>query len=288
MKTKYRFKKIVRKVLFFTLFFLILPGFSFGANRTPVKKTDTAQPVNKVVNTKRTPTNPTEGIQKPKIQRAEIISLEIDAYPTGVWFWKATVKNTGTVELDRNLVVQGYKISVDQNTWAKASQSVIGNGFMPNQTRVYKREWARCCRTGNFKVDIRNNANNTILATKMYFTSLSQTIPLPYGGMITRIEWNDTTKQWRATILNVTAWTLKFSVQGYLWHNGLSTPAGGSVVTLAPNGEASTLWLHATSAQNGDTLRVHIKNLMPNCNESNEDCGSEQYKLIVIPNGNSF
>ena len=288
MKIEYRFGGILRKLLFLFLVCFILPGLAVAASRTPVGKTDTNQPATKADTVKRTPANPVQGIKKPQIQAAEITRVEIDTYPTGDWFWKATVRNTGTVELDRNLVVQGYKKSVGQNTWEKVSQAVIGNGFMPHQIRDYKRDWVRCCRTGNFKVEIKDNANNAILDSKMYATSLSTTIPQPNGASITQIEWNDATRQWRATLRSVQPWTLKFAVQGYLWHNGLSSPAGGSVVTLTPNGQASTLWLHANGAQNGDMLKVHIKNLMPNCNESNEDCGFEQYKFIIIPTGNTF
>jgi len=288
MKTQYHLIKNVRKLIFFTLILIVLPGFALSASRTSVETKVTTEPIKKEANKQRLSPNQTKGIKKPRIQRAEITNLEIGTYPSGIWFWKATIKNTGNVELDRNLVVQGYKKRVGQNTWVKASKSVIGFGFLPNQTRVYKRKWVRCCRTANLKVELKDNANNTILDTETYFNSLSTTIPQPNGASITQIEWNDTTKQWRATLISGQPWNLKFVVQGYLWHNGLAAPAGGSVVTIGPHGQASTIWFHATGAQNSDTLKVHIKNLMPNCNESNNDCGFEQYRFIVIPNGNSF
>ncbi len=298
MKTQNNIKKAAKSLLLIFLLFVLIPGFVFGASATPATKKAKVRVLPKAVVKKSTiQKTQTPDILRPRFKRAEILNFTIGTERNGIWFWEATIKNTGTVELDaQRTIVQAYKVSFPkaQNNWTGASGSIIGPGnLLPNQTRVIKEYWTRCCKTDLLKVDLRDNTTNTVLDTETLSHLVQNPVQnRPLNVKVKKIEWNSVTKTWQATLKNISSYTVKLSVQGYLWPANTTTPvpAGGNVVTLGPNGETSTMWLHATTAQNGDMLKVHTKFLMGNnvCNESNNDCGFKGSNNITIPNSHTF
>ncbi|RPI76177.1 MAG: hypothetical protein EHM45_13720 [Desulfobacteraceae bacterium] len=232
-----------------------------------------------------------------KIRKAEMTNLVIGTAADGTWTWKATVKNTGTAALNgKDLTVQGSSISFPpaQNTWKPASGSIVSSGTLaPNQSVEVLRHWTRCCLTDQLKVELRDTVANKVLDTKLLAGLIYSAAPMkPLDVRVKRIEWDDSAKTWKATVKNNTNFTLKFSVQGYLWPAGTNSPvpAGGQQLTLGPQAEKTAMALHATGAKNGDLLKVHIHFLMGAgaCNENWEDCGGRGSHNITIPNSANF
>lgn len=113
----------------------------------------------------------------------------------------------------------------------------------------------------------------------------------PVDVRVKRIDWDSNTKKWRATVKNLSPYAVKITIQGVLWPQGTTNqlPAGGHMITVGANAEATTMWLSGgTNAQNGDMLKVHKKFIMGSCNESNDDCGFKGSNNITIPNSTSF
>jgi len=113
----------------------------------------------------------------------------------------------------------------------------------------------------------------------------------PVDVRVKRIDWDSNTKKWRATVKNLSPYAVKITIQGVLWPQGTTNqlPAGGQMITVGANAEATTMWLSGgTNAQNGDMLKVHKKFIMGSCNESNDDCGYTGSNNITIPNSTSF
>lgn len=252
--------------------------------KAPVAQTGTAVPQTKVPGPL-------------KIRKAEITNLVIGTDATGTWTWKATVKNTGTAVLNgRDLTVQGTCISFPpaQHTWQAASGSIVSSGTLaPNQSVDVLRHWSRCCLTDQLKVELRDNVGNKVWDSKLLAGLIYSTAPMkPLDVRVKRIEWDNGAKSWKATVKNNTNFTLKITVQGYLWPAGTNNPlpAGGQQLTLGPQAEKTSMALHATSAKNGDTLKVHIGFIMGagTCNESYEDCGGRGSNNITIPNSMNF
>jgi hypothetical protein len=283
-------------ICFFTLF---LMRDSFAASSTkpkaPLTPAGTANPQ----------TAPATS-QKPNIpggiktfRSAQITNLEIGTDATGTWFWKATVKNTGTATLNGpDLTVQGMCISFPpaQHTWQAASGSIVGAGTLaPNQTVDVKNFWTRCCLTTELKVELRDKISNKLWDTKSVSNLIYSTAPMkPLNIRVKRIEWDDSVKGWKATIKNNTNYTVKISVQGDFYSPNVTPvkilPAGGQQLTLGPQAEAVTMQLHAATAKHGDVLRVHIGLIMGSgtCNETWENCGGTPSNNITIPNSANF
>jgi hypothetical protein len=259
---------------------------------TPAKNpvTSPAQklaPATKVVNPK--------VIKKPVIIGAKIMDLVIGTDAAGGWFWEATIKNTSNTSVSgRNFSVQGEKKSFPQaqNPWTPASGSMVSQStIVANQTVKVRLHWNRCCETDQLRVQLRYTPNNSVLDTKTLTNLLySPVLRKPVDVRVKRIEWNDSTKKWQATLKNISNYTVKILVQGYLWPQGTATqnPAGGSTVTVPANGEAVAMWLSAPNAQHGDMLKVHQKFIMASCNESNNDCGFKGSNNITIPNSKDY
>jgi hypothetical protein len=236
-----------------------------------------------------------EGIKK--IGRAEISGLKIGTDATGTWTWTATIKNSGPAALDgKNLTVQGYSRAFPpaQNTWKPASGSIVSQGSLaPGQSVDVTRHWTRCCLTHELKVELRNSISNNTMDTKTLSGLIYSTAPKkPLNVKITRIEWDDSAKTWRATLKNFTDYTVKMGVQGYLWPADANTsvPAGGQRLTINPLEEKTSMALHASGAKNGDVLKVHIWADMNNdyCGEDWRDCGGKGSNNITIPNSRTY
>lgn len=234
-------------------------------------------------------------IKRPRIRKAEIMDLVIGTHASGGWYWEVTVKNTGTSTINgKDLTVQGEKKSFPpvQNSWTAASGSIVSQtNIAPNQTVKVKRNWSRCCKTEELRVKLRDKTSNSVMDTKTLTHLLFDCVgKMPFNVKVKRVEWNDSTKKWRATLKNYSGYTGKLSVQGHLWPQGTTTPApvGGATVTVPPNGEATTMWLSAPAAKHGDTLKVHKKFLMGSCGESNDDCGFKGSNNITLPNSTTF
>lgn len=282
-------------ICFFTLF-LLADSFAAGPvkPKTPVTPAGTAVPQTTPL-TSQKPTVP-GGIKT--IRHAQITNLEIGTDATGTWFWKATVKNNGTATLNGpDLTVQGMCISFPpaQHTWQAASGSIISQGTLaPNQSVDVTNYWSRCCLTAELKVELRDKISNKIWDTKSVSNLIYSTAPMkPLNVRVKRIEWDNSVKGWKATIKNNTNYTVKMNVQGDLLPaNNPNTvlPAGGQQLTLGPQAEAVTIQLHAATAKNGDTLRVHIGLIMGSgtCNETWENCGGTPSNNITIPNSANF
>jgi hypothetical protein len=293
-------KKIVVLISIMIVFFLtlFLMSDSFAASSTkpkaPLTPAGTANPQ----------TAPATS-QKPNIpggiktfRSAQITVLEIETDPSGTWFWKVTVKNTGTATLNgMDLTVQGMCISFPpaQNAWKAASGSIVGAGTLaPNQTADVKNFWTRCCLTTELKVELRDKISNKIWDTKSVSNLIYSTAPMkPLNLRVKRIEWDDSVKGWKATIKNNTNYTLKMNVQGDLLpaaNPNAPVPTGGQQLTLGPQAEVVTMQLHAATAKHGDVLRVHIGLIMGSgaCNEAWENCGGKPSNNITIPNSANF
>ncbi len=258
----------------------------------PTKRKAASMPAQRVAPVGKTSTSTLKAV----IIKAAITDLQIGTGPTGGWFWQATVKNTGNTSINgRDFTVQGLKKSfpAPQNNWTPASGSIISTTVIaPNQSVVVKRNWTRCCQTDQLKVDLRRASNNTVMDTKLLTNLLKNPAQnIPVDVRVKRIDWDSNTKKWRATLKNLSPYTVKITVQGVLWPQGATSPlpAGGHMITVGANAEATTMWLSGgTNAQNGDMLQVHKKFIMGSCNESNEDCGYKGSNNITIPNSRSF
>ncbi|MCK5647940.1 MAG: hypothetical protein KAI22_03590 [Gammaproteobacteria bacterium] len=228
---------------------------------------------------------------RPVLRSAEITDLKIGTESDGRWYWETTIKNTGNVALDgQDVIVQGYQLSSPQGSWIGASGSRLGIGnFSPNQSRIIKMHWGRCCRTDQLKVDLLYEVSNLVLDTENLPNLLYSpgTLHMPYNIQTKQIEWNDTTKSWRTTLKNYSNYTIKLIVQGFLQNSSdwAKIPVGVSLITLGPNGEASSMWKNAEGAQPGDNLIVRSRLDMSgnNCNETSNDCRQNQM-IITIPN----
>lgn len=291
-------KATIASTSFFICFFicfLVSAGLVFGQDRPRPRDLPAGiSPQQTVPGVSKKPEVP-EGIQK--IGRAEINNLEVGTDAAGKWFWKATVKNTGATTLEgKNLTVQGYSIAFPPqlNEWKPASGSIVGNtSIAPGRTATVTRFWTRCCLTDELKVELRDTLSKTVWDTKTLTNLIHRVVDRRVLDVrVKRIEWNDNAKTWRATVKNFTNYTVKIFVQGYLWPAGANTPvaAGGSQVTLGPQAEQTVIPLHAATAKNGDTLKVHFWFDMnaETCGESRDDCGAKGSHIIMIPNSRDF
>ena len=282
----------IKMVCFFALF-LLSDGFAAGPvkPKTPVG----TAPQQTVPVTSQQPTIP-GGIKT--IRHAQITNLEIGTDANGTWFWKATIKNDGTATLNgKDLTVQGSCISfpAPQNTWKAASGSLVSQGTLaPNQNVDVKNFWSRCCLTDKLKVELRDTLTNKVWDSKLLEMLSVGINSLDARIRVKRIEWNISSKTWKATIKNNTNYTVKINVQGDFYNPNILPatilPAGGQQLTLGPQAEAVTIPLHAATAKNGDTLRVHTGLIMGSgtCNETWENCGGKGSNNITIPNSTNF
>jgi hypothetical protein len=223
------------------------------------------------------------------------MNLVIGTHASGDWYWEATIKNTGNSIINgKDLTVQGEKKAFPpaQNSWTAASGSIVSQAnIAPNQSVTVKRNWTRCCKTQQFRVILRDKAKNIVLDTKLLdflISNVAQSRPL--NVRVKRVEWNGGTKKWRTTLKNSSSHTAKLTVQGYLWPQGTTTssPVGGHTIIVPASGEATTMWLSAPAAQNGDVIKVHTKFIMGSCGESNDDCGFKGSNNITLPNSTDF
>jgi hypothetical protein len=232
--------------------------------------------------------------EKLVILRAEITDLVIGTNSSGGWYWEATIKNTSNGKISgKNLTVQGMKKSfpVAQNSWTPASGSIVSlSDIGRNQTVKVRRNWTRCCKTDQLQVTLRGK-NGTVLDTETLERLLhTPTLKHPVDVRVKSIEWNDSLKKWRVTLKNFSPYTVKMAVQGYLWPQGSTSaaPAGGATLMVPGNGEAAAMWLTASTAKHGDTLKVHTKFIMGSCGESNNDCGFKGSNNITVPNSRDY
>lgn len=231
----------------------------------------------------------------PQIIQAEITSLTLATDPGGTWQWKAVVRNTGPKAISgRDILVQGYRQAFASTKWDAASGSIVSTGsILPGQSVTVTRAWTRCCRTNKLKVDLLLAGSHSLLDSELLdHLLLNPTLNHPVDVRVARLEWNDTAKTWVATIKNLSDYTVKLIVQGYLWPAGTNTPvpAGGQQLMLAPHAEGRTMGLHANTARHGDTLKVHLKFLMGGaaCNESDNDCGFKGSNNTTIPESRTY
>ena len=306
MKNQSSLKMNVKKLLFISLIFLLLPCFAFGAS-TSIPAAKVKVPTESIRDAKvKKPLLQKQGIKltgpqstKPVLRSAVITNLRIDTEASGKWYWEATIRNTGNVELEGTRGwLSGYKVAfpANQNVWTGASGSFLGHpspSLLPNQTRAIKVYITRCCKTDQLKVELKDYVTNKIWDTKI-LTSLTKTPYRPLDVRVKAIEWNEATKSWRATLKNFTGYTVTLSVIGVRVvppNMAVGIPAGDSTITLGPNGEASSMWKNIGAAQQDDILvvRTVLRMLGSNfCNESDNDCGYQILDKIYLPNSQTF
>jgi hypothetical protein len=299
MKHQKSLKIISQKLFFVAFILLLLPCFAFGASTTlPDTKVKTSP--ESLQKAKREPrVLESQGAKivgpkmtKPVMRSAQITRLWVATEPSGKWYWEVTIKNTGNVELEGNLVaVQGYKASSAQaqNNWTGASGKLIGfPNLLPNQSRTIKMRWNRCCSTDQLRVDVKDNKTNKILDTKTE-ASIKYSPYVPVNVDIKRIEWDNATGSWRAIIKNFTWYNLRLSIQGYFFTGagGSLQPAGSDIITIGPNAEVTTAWTNTGGSQVvGNTFIVYWVMSENPCNENKDICGGR--RQITLPNSKSF
>ncbi len=137
-------------------------------------------------------------------------------------------------------------------------------------------------------------AGSQVLDSKV-LTNLIQILPinLPVDVSVRRIEWDNAQKKWRATLKNRTDFYVKMGVQGYIRPPGtqdLGTPAGGVVIMISPQSQATTKWISApATATPGNYLDVHIW-YSSGCSQDRDvkKCGFEWKWSTLIPNSKDF
>lgn len=312
LKTKH---SLIILTIAIILLILLVSGFAFGAStsvptakvKAPVESIRNAEVKKRPLQKQRSPLiNPQKAkpvlTQKAKpVLRSAITHLKIGTESDGRWFWEATIKNTGNVELDeQNVTVQVYKFSSFQGTWTAATGSIIrSKSISPGQSRVIKNYWSRCCTTDKLKIELRDRKRHLILDTRT-LTSLvfSPSQYKPLNVRVKQIEWIATTRLWRATLKNFSQFTVKLRVMGtldlslglYGWP--VWNAVGADTITISPEGEASTMWLGGGGSSGigpGRQLSV-IKYFLMDCTqfENAQQCGySGEHDDITIPNSNT-
>ncbi len=227
------------------------------------------------------------------IRRADITNLEIGTEPAGSWFWRVTVKNTGTASLKmEDIGVQGFNTP---SSGMQPPSPPTPSPFVelaPNSSTNIKRTWVRNCNTDGLRVELKDKTTNTLWDTALlsnlnYKPALNQPEPV----FIRSIEWDDSNKKWKATVENGSNYVLIIKVYGVLWEQGYMSQdlVGDQTFTLQPNAQATTWWLPASQAQHGDVLKVHKKFINFNSGHPlTVGCSSQANNNITIPNSRVF
>ncbi len=228
------------------------------------------------------------------LMKAEITNFEIGTDTDGRWFWRATVKNTGSGTINANTL----KLKTTQIKWGPAnnppvpgSVRLVTLSIAPGASKTFKTHWERCCLANELAVELVVVASNNVL-DQTSIPNLIYGVPgVIFNKKIKRIEWDNTAKTWQATLQNNTPYYLKMVVQGVLikGNNVQPVAAGGQRMLIGPNQTKKSMKFHAANAVNGDKIKVSFYfDQSTMCTDSARDCGAERGNITTVPNSSDF
>ena len=226
--------------------------------------------------------------------RVNITNFEIGTEADGRWFWRATVENTGNGAVE----ARRLKLKTTQIKWGPANNPPVPGSVqlitqpIPAHSSVnVKTYWQRCCLTNELAVELVDVTNNHVLG-QTSLPGLIHSVPgVIFDAKVSRIEWDDTTKKWRATLSNNSPYALKMVVQGVMITSNTSkpVPVGGQRIVLPPHQSVQSMQLSAPNAVNGDKIKVSLYfDQQSPCTDSARDCGAERGNIMTVPNSRDF
>ena len=266
-------------------FFVLSNGFAAG----PAKPK--TPPVVRTVPSTQTAPGPSLGPIQTKttvkgLRNATITNVKVGADASGNPTWTATVKNIGTADLNcRDLELIGTKVNF--NGPFPASGMLLGNGKLsPGQSLSRTIRWNRCCKDRILYVDLKDRVSNKFWVHNSQVGKGNNVLLKDMKVSIRRIDWDDASKSWKATIINNEDYSVKVSVKGKLGNFS----AGTQQIVVGAHAEAKTMQFPVANAQNGDALSVYRFFVMAGtCSETQDDCaGVNSHRAIIIPESKSF